>query len=218
MKHIPVRAAWLTRFPQLKLIGFQHVICNSTVDHLRFDSRGLLLQQAERIPSGIHLIECEGARFRIVFHQKSHRKPGLVPVATVLGSQLEKIQLLGPHRLTDNLESTYDVSKQSCVRVDQAPGTVQFIPVWEQLHGFAHYEVHNSEKDEHAFTQLTVLTSDRKVTISTFRCQLYEGGICHSKLWLFSHIRKYEQPLQTHHDCCALTGQLMFLFSNGGHF
>ncbi|KAA3673588.1 uncharacterized protein DEA37_0004176 [Paragonimus westermani] len=116
-------------------------------------------------------------------------KPDIVPVATVLGSQLEKIQLLGPHRLTDNLESTYDVSKQSCVRVDRAPGAVQFIPVWEHLHGLAHYEVYNSEKDEHAFTQLTVLVSDRKVTTSTFRCQLYEGGMCHSKLWLFSHIR-----------------------------
>ncbi|KAA3673587.1 uncharacterized protein DEA37_0004175 [Paragonimus westermani] len=71
VKHIPVRAAWLARFPQLKLIGFRDVICNSTVDYLKFDARGLLLQQAERIPSGVHLIECEDARFRIVFYQKS---------------------------------------------------------------------------------------------------------------------------------------------------
>ncbi|KAF7261597.1 hypothetical protein EG68_01111 [Paragonimus skrjabini miyazakii] len=91
--------------------------------------------------------------------------------------------------VNDNLEPTYDVTKQSCVAVNQAPGAVQYIPVWDQLHGPAHYKVYNSEKDEHAFAQLTVLTSDRAVTTSTFRCQLYEGGTCHSKLWLYSHIR-----------------------------
>ncbi|KAF5405992.1 hypothetical protein PHET_00500 [Paragonimus heterotremus] len=122
---------------------------------------------------------------------KSH----LVPVAPVLGSQLEKIQLLGPPTLSDNLKSNYDVSNQSCVRVNQVHGTVQFIPVWEHLHGHAHYKVHNSENDEHPFAQLTVLTPETAVTTSTFRCQLYEGGTCHSKLWLYSHIRKCEKLL-----------------------
>ncbi|KAF6779427.1 hypothetical protein AHF37_01157, partial [Paragonimus kellicotti] len=110
---------------------------------------------------------------------------------------LEKIQLLSPHMLSDNLESIYGASTQSCVRVNQDPGAVQYIPVWEHLHGLAHYKVRNSEKDDHAFAQLTVSASERAVMTSTFRCQLYEGGTCHSKLWLYSHIRPV-QPIRLH--------------------